>query len=142
MKGAGEQQAWLWRGLQCRGHAPVTLLLHGKHGRQLALRQFAAMGDADLRQQGLLHQRRRGQCTAQCRALAIDLQHLHVIQIGGQQRVRLGKRMLHNRPVQRPGPARLPGQCRRQIGDRLPLGHTCAQRIDPALLLWREHFQQ
>ncbi|MNY80211.1 hypothetical protein D3C86_2211550 [compost metagenome] len=36
----------------------------------------------------------------------------------------------------------MPGQCRRQIGDRLPLGHTCAQRIDPALLLWREHFQQ
>ena len=55
MEGAGQQHAGLRRRQQCLGHAPITLLLHSKHRRQLAVRQQAAVRFTDIGQQTLLH---------------------------------------------------------------------------------------
>ena len=142
MEAAGQQHRRRRRRQQALGHAPVTLLLHGEHGRQLAFRQQLAVRFADLRPQRGAHGRRGGGRPLQCRRGAVNALDLGGIEIGRQQRRLPRQGVAHQRPVQRPVPARLPGQCARQIARPLAARHLPPQRIDPRLLLGVEHLQQ
>ena len=142
MEGTGQQHGRLRRGEQALGHASVALLLHGKHGRDLAVRQQAAMRLANVCLQLFLHRRRGGGRALQGRTRLIDLHDLGPVQVGRQQRIGLAQLVLHQRAIQRPAPARLPSQHSEGIPRCTAGAHLGLYLLDPGLLVGVEHLQQ